>query len=358
MVLTQARPIDQEKVDQLTGQMVQEAGGALSTSLIVIGDRLGLYKALAAAGPLSSTELASRTGTHERYIREWLAAQAAGGLVDYDPASGAYGLTPEQATILADDTSPAFVGGLMEIVAAVIRDAPAVGEAFTSGRGVAWSEHDPDVFEGTERFFQPGYEANIVPVWIPALDGVEAKLTAGATVADIGCGHGLSTILMAQAFPNSTFVGFDSHPGSIDTARSRAKAAGVADRVTFEVATAKTYPGTGYGVVAMFDCLHHMGDAIGAARHVRESLAPDGTWFVVEPLADDRVEANLHPLGRVYYAFSTLVCVPDSLAQEVGIGLGAQAGEARIRDVAMAGGFSRFRRAAEGAINLVFEARP
>jgi SAM-dependent methyltransferase len=302
--------------------------------------------------------LAQRAGTAERYTREWLNAQAAGGYVDYDPDSGRYRLPPEQAVALTDATSPAYLPGFFQVALGSVIDSPKIVEVARSGAGVGWHEHVHDVHEGCERFFRPGYNAHLTAEWLPALEGVVEKLERGALVADIGCGHGASTILMAQAFPESTFVGSDYHGGSIETARSRAQEAGVADRVRFEVEPAAVYGGTGYDLVTTFDCLHDMGDPVGASRHVLGTLKPDGTWMIVEPYAGDRIEDNLNPVGRAYYGFSTLLCTPASLSQEVGLALGAQAGEARIRDVVQAGGFTRFRRAAETPFNLVYEARP
>ena len=347
---------DQTKLDAFIGKVVGDMGAALSAALVVLGDKLGLYKGLATAGPLTPGELASRTNTTERYVREWLNAQAASGYVQYDPASGRYSLTEEQAVALADDASPAHVLGAFQIIQSMFRDEPKITDAFRSGRGVGWHEHDPALFEGTERFFRAGYKANLISSWIPALNGVEPKLKAGARVADVGCGLGASTILMAQAYPKSTFVGFDYHSGSIEAARRRAEAAGVSDRVTFDVASAKDYPGI-YDFVACFDCLHDMGDPVGAAQHVRSTLERDGTWMIVEPFAGDRVEDNINPVGRIFYAASTFICTPGSLAQEVGLGLGAQAGPARLREVITAGGFSHFRVATQTAFNLVLEAR-
>jgi SAM-dependent methyltransferase len=340
------------------GQAVADMGAAVSAPLMIIGDKLGLYSAMAGAGPLTSAEVAERSGAAERYVREWLNNQAAGGYVEYDPESGRYTLPPEQAVALTDEDSPAYLPGFFQIAVGSVLDSPRITDAVRSGEGVGWHDHVHDVHEGCERFFRPGYNANLVTAWLPALDGVVDKLEQGATVADVGCGHGASTILMARTYPNSTFIGSDYHAGSIETARSRAQEAGVADRVTFEVAPAAGYSGKGYDLVTMFDCLHDMGDPAGAARHVRETLADDGTWMIVEPAAGDRVEENLNPVGRAYYGFSTLLCTPASLSQEVGLALGAQAGEARIRDVVEQGGFTRFRRAAETPFNLVFEARP
>src|SRR3989454_129630 len=350
--------IDPEKLHQFVERAVGELGAALNAALVLIGDKLGLYKAMAGAGALTPAELAKKTGTTERYVREWLNAQAAGGYVTYDPATKTYTLPPEQALCLADETSPAYLPGGFQAMVSVVKDEGKIADAFRSGKGVGWHEHDPGLFEGTERFFRPNYAANLVSEWIPALEGVAAKLAAGARVADVGCGHGASTILLAEAYPSSTFVGFDYHEPSISWARKAASRAGVADRVRFEVASSTAYPGKGYDLVAFFDCLHDMGDPVGAAKHVLSTLDRDGTWMIVEPLAGDRVEQNLNPVGRVYYAASTMVCTPASLAQEVGLALGAQAGEARLREVVTAGGFTRFRRATETPFNLVLEARP
>jgi len=353
-----AAPVDVDKLMQFVFRAVDEVGSTLNTALVVMGDRLGLYRALAGAGPLSPAELAGRTGTAERYVREWLNAQAAGGYVEYDADSGRYTLPPEQAVALTDSASPAYLPGFFQIALGSMIDSPKIVDAARTGAGFGWGEHVHDVLEGCERFFRPGYNANLLASWLPALDGVVAKLEHGARVADVGCGHGASTVLMAQAFPKSSFVGSDYHGGSIEVARQRAQEAGVGERVSFEAAPAASYPGTGYDLVTMFDCLHDMGDPIGAARHVHGTLKPDGTWMIVEPLAGDRVEENLNPVGRAFYAFSTLLCTPASLSQEVGLALGAQAGEARIRDVVTAGGFTRFRRVAETPFNAVYEARP
>jgi SAM-dependent methyltransferase len=356
-VKEQEMTIDEGKLHEFLGRFVGDLGATVHAAGVVIGDKLGLYKALAAAGPSTPAGLAERTGTHPRYVAEWLAGQAAGGYVTYDPDGTRYHLTAEQAFALADEDSPAFVPGAFQLACASVRDEPAVTAAFRTGAGVGWHEHNPDVFAGCERFFRPGYVANLVGAWIPALDGVEDKLAASARVADVGCGHGSSTVLMAQAWPASTFVGFDYHPASIEQARKRAAEAGVADRCRFEVASAKDYPGAGYDLVCTFDSLHDMGDPVGGARHVLGSLAKDGTWLIVEPAAGDRLEDNLNPVGRAYYGFSTLLCVPNSLSQEVGTALGAQAGEARLRHVATTAGYSRFRRAAETPFNHVYEAR-
>jgi SAM-dependent methyltransferase len=348
--------VDGDKLMSFVFRAVEEVGATLNSALVVMGDRLGLYRALAGSGGLSPAELADRTGTAERYVREWLGAQAAGGYVAYDPDSGRYTLPPEQTVALTDSTSPAYLPGFFQIALGSVIDSPKVVEAARTGEGLGWHEHVHDVHEGCERFFRPGYNAHLIAEWRPALDGVVAKLERGARVADVGCGHGASTILMAQAFPQSTFVGFDYHDGSIDIARARAAEADVSARTDFQVASASAYSGEGYDLVTMFDCLHDMGDPVGAARHVRETLATDGTWMIVEPNAGDRLEDNLNPVGRAFYGFSTLLCTPASLSQEVGLALGAQAGEARIRDVVQAGGLGRFRRAAETPFNLVFEA--
>jgi SAM-dependent methyltransferase len=356
--IEQPAGVDMEKLTGFVLQAVGDVGATLNTALVVMGDRLGLYRALAGAGPLTPAELAQRTGTAERYVREWLNAQAAGAYLSYDPDSGRYILPPEHAIALTDESSPAFVPGLFQTAFGSLVDSPRITEAAKTGEGMGWHEHNQDVFDGCERSFRPGYNAYLIPEWLPALDGVVAKLEHGAVVADVGCGHGASTIVMAQAFPASTFVGSDYHEGSITTARRKAAEAGVSDRVRFEIAPASSYSGTGYDLVTMFDCLHDMGDPVGAARHVRQSLAADGTWMIVEPLAGDRVEDNLNPLGRTMYGFSTLLCTPASLSQEVGLALGAQAGESRIRDVVTRAGLTRFRRAGETLINAVFEARP
>ena len=350
--------IDQAKLEKFMGQAVGEMGAAMNAALVILGERLGLYKAMAGAGPMTSAELAQKTGTAERYVREWLAAQAAGGYVAYDAQAGRYTLPDEQAFALAVEDGPAYLPGAFQIISAVFKDQPRIAEAFRTGNGVGWHEHDSDLFEGTERFFRPNYAANLVSSWIPALDGVEAKLRVGAKVADVGCGHGASTVLMAQAYPKSQFVGFDYHAPSIENAWKKALDAGVQDRVGFQIAWAKGFPGKGYDLVAFFDCLHDMGDPAGAAAHVRETLAPSGTWMIVEPYAGDRLEENLNPVGRVFYCASTMICTPASRSQEVGLALGAQAGEARIRDVVTGAGFTHFRRAAQTPFNLVFEARP
>jgi SAM-dependent methyltransferase len=349
--------MDEAKLHGFVNKALGDIGSALTASLVVIGDKLGLYRAMADGRPVSSAELASRTETNERSVREWLSAQAASGYVTYDAGSGRYTLPPEHAVALTDEESPACVLGGFQGMTAAMRSEPKVAEAFRNGRGVGWHEHDADLFVGVERFFRPGYNANLIESWIPALDGVQEKLKAGARVADIGCGHGASTVILARAFPRSKFVGFDYHRPSVERARERAAAAGVSDRVRFEVSSAKDFPGN-YDLVACFDCLHDMGDPVGGASHVREALAPDGTWLLVEPRGEDRVEDNLNPLGRLFYSVSTLVCTQASLAQEVGLALGAQAGEARLKEVVTKAGFTRFRRATDAPFNLVLEVRP
>ncbi|MBS0341807.1 MAG: methyltransferase domain-containing protein [Proteobacteria bacterium] len=351
-------PIDEDKLNALQGRLVEEFGALASAPLVILGDRLGLYKAMAGAGPLTADQLSGRVQLRLRYVLEWLNAQAASGFVTYDPEAQTYALSPEAAMVLADDGSPAFMIGGFEVLMAMFMDLDKLQKSFCDGTGLGWHEHHPSLFTGTERFFRAGYNANLEPSWIPALEGVSDKLKAGAKVADVGCGFGASTIVLAQAYPASSFVGYDYHEPSIAGARERAAAAGVADRVTFEVAGAKTYPGRDFDLVAFFDCLHDMGDPVGAARHVRETLAPGGVWMIVEPFANDRIEDNLNPVGRIYYSASTMVCTPCSLSQEVGLGLGAQAGEKRLRAVASEGGFSHFRRATQTPFNLVFEARP
>lgn len=351
-------PINEDRLNAFLHQAIGELGATVNAGLIVIGDRLGLYRAMAGAGPLTSAELADRTGTAERYVREWLNAQAAGGIVEYDPTTKRYELPPEHAMALADENSPAFVAGAFQLATATLKAEPHITDAFRAGAGFGWHEHDHGVFVGCERFFRPGYNANLVSSWLPALTGVEEKLRVGASAADIGCGLGASTRLMAQAYPASRFAGFDYHAESIELARRKTAEAGLEGRARFEVASAADFPGTGYDLITMFDCLHDMGDPVGAARHVRQALAPDGTWMIVEPIAGDRIEDNFNPVGRAYYAFSTMLCTPASLSQDVGLALGAQAGEARIRDVTSAAGFTRFRRAAETPFNAVYEARP
>jgi len=353
-----AQPVNETKLHEFMMKAVGEMGAAMNAALILVGDKLGIYKAMAGAGPMTSEEIAVKTKTHERYVREWLAAQSAGGFITYDSSTKKYTLPPEQALALADENSPVFLPGFFEIVSACIKDEPKVTEAFRTGKGLGWHEHDHCLFAGTERFFRPNYRAHLIGEWIPALGDVDSRLKAGAKVADVGCGLGTSTILMAQAYPKSTFVGFDYHPASIEMARNAAGKAGLSERVKFEVAPAKEYPGEGYQLVAFFDCLHDMGDPEGAARHVRKTLDPGGAWMIVEPFANDKLEDNLNPIGRVFYAASTMLCTPASLSQEVGLGLGAQAGEGRLSKILKSAGFTRVRRAAETPFNVVLEARP
>jgi 2-polyprenyl-3-methyl-5-hydroxy-6-metoxy-1,4-benzoquinol methylase len=350
--------MNSQKLDELLGRAVVDFGATFNAALVRIGDKLGLYKSLVSGGPQTPSELAERTNTAERYVREWLNAQAAGGYVSYDKITRRYSLSEEQAFALADETSPAFLPGAFQLALAAVRIENRLTDAFRSGAGIGWHEHHHDLFQGTERFFRPNYAGNLVSTWIPALDGVGAKLREGASVADVGCGCGASTILMAKAYPNSQFVGFDYHGGSIEAAGERADYAGVSGWVRFEVAMAKEYPGTGYDFVTFFDCLHDLGDPAGAAAHVLRTLKKDGIWMIVEPFAEDTVEENLNPIGRAFYSASTLLCTPASRSQEVGLALGAQAGEKRIREVVLQGGFTRFRRACQTPFNLVYEARP
>ncbi len=347
--------LDESKLNQHLERILSDIGAAMSASLVVIGDKLGLYKALAGSGSISPAELAKKTGTQERYVREWLNNQAAGGYVTYHAKTKTFSLTPEQAHLLADESSTHFMPGAFEIIASTARDEPRIADRFITGGGMAWGDHDPGLYHGTERFFRPNYSANLVNSWIPALDGVEARLTKGIAVADTGCGHGASTVLMAKAYPKSSFVGYDYHAPSIKIARERAQAAGVADRVRFEVGKADEFPGT-YDFVTSFDCLHDMADPLGAVRHTKKALSDGGTWMIVEPQAGDDLADNLNPVGRVYYAASTMVCVPCSLAGN-GPALGAQAGEKKIREVVTQGGFKQVRRAAETPFNMVLEAR-
>jgi 2-polyprenyl-3-methyl-5-hydroxy-6-metoxy-1,4-benzoquinol methylase len=351
------REPNQEKLDALLGQMVGDIGAITTGAAVLLGDRLGLFKAMSGGGNVTAGELAKRTGTQERLVREWLSAQAAAGYVEYDEAADSFYLSPEQEVVFTAEDSPAYMAGAFEVVSALWLDEEKVRNAFRSGKGLGWHEHSACLFRGTERFFRPGYNANLLESWLPALEDVVEKLERGADVADVGCGHGTSTVLMAKAFPRSRFTGFDYHAPSIERAREAAKEESVSDNTRFEVASAKAYPGN-YDFVAFFDCLHDMGDPAGAAKHVRQSLKDDGTWMIVEPFAHDHLAGNLNPVGRIYYAASTFVCTPASLSQEVGLGLGAQAGEARLRDVVTSGGFSRFRRATETPFNMVLEARP
>jgi SAM-dependent methyltransferase len=348
--------VDEKKLDEFVGRFVSDLGGAGAAGNVVLGHRLGLYRALA-QGSATPEELAGRVECHPRYVAEWLRGQAAGGYVTYDPATERYALSDEQAFALCDPDGPLYAPGAFLLALGALRAEPQIVEAFRSGAGYGWHEHDEDVFIGCELFFRSGYLANLITAWVPALDGVEAKLAAGARVADIGCGLGASSVLLAQGYPATTIVASDYHQGSIELARKRAVDAGVADRVTFEVASAQTFSGRGYDLVTSFDCLHDMGDPLGAARHVREAMAPDGTWMIVEPAAGDRVEDNLTPVGRLFYSFSTFLCIPNGLSQPGGYALGAQAGEAAIRRVVTDAGFTRFRRASSTPFNHVYEAR-
>jgi 2-polyprenyl-3-methyl-5-hydroxy-6-metoxy-1,4-benzoquinol methylase len=350
--------LDSQKLDALLNKGLVDFGATFHAALVSIGDKLGLYKALAKGGPMTPAQLAEQTKTNERYILEWLSAQAAGGYVTYDPSTKKFSLSEEQIFTMADENSPAFLPGAFQVALAATRSVKQITERFRSGEGFGWHEHDTELFEGTERFFRPGYAMNLVNSWIPSLDGVDAKLRAGIHVADVGCGLGASTILMAQAYPKSTFVGFDYHQGSLDAATDRAKKAGVTDRVKFAAAKAKDFPCADYDFVTFFDCLHDMGDPAGAAKHVHKSLKKDGTWMIVEPFAYEKLEDNINPVGRIFYSASTLLCTPCSKSQEVGLALGAQAGETRMRDVVKLGGFTRFRRATQTPFNLVYEARP
>lgn len=350
-------PADEARLHEFMGKMVGDWGAAMSGALVMLGDQLGLYKALAEAGPMPPETLAEQTGTTPRYIREWLSAQAASGYVQYDKESGEFSMTAEQIAALADEDSPVFATGVYDLIASVYMDEPKIAEAFRKGNGVGWHEHSACLFRGTERFFRPGYAGHLVQEWIPALEGVEDKLKRGAKAADIGCGHGASTLIMAKAYPKSRFVGFDYHEASIQRAREAAKEAGVAN-AEFRTASAKEFDGEDYDLIACFDCLHDMGDPVGASKHIREALAEDGTFMMVEPFANDDLADNLNPVGRIFYSASTMICTPASMSQEVGLGLGAQAGEGRLRKVTEEAGFTRFRRAAETPFNLVLEARP
>jgi SAM-dependent methyltransferase len=350
--------IDEAKLEQFLGQAVTDLGAAMNGVLVMIGGQLGLWKAMAGAGPLTSAEIAERSGVAERYVREWASAQAASGYLEYDATADAFTLPPEQAVAFADENSPAYMLGGYHVISSAYKDREKIAQRFEKGEGFGWHEHDHELFFGTEQFFRPGYRTHLVPEWIPALDGVEERLRQGGRVADIGCGHGISTVLIAQAFPNATVHGFDYHPESIERASEIAEAEGVAENTEFAVASAKEFGDGPYDLVCFFDCLHDMGDPVGALAHTREVLADDGTVMLVEPFAADTLTENLNPVGRVYYAASTLVCTPSSLDQEVGLALGAQAGEARLAEVAREAGFTRFRRATETPFNLILEARP
>ncbi|GGR72463.1 SAM-dependent methyltransferase [Nocardioides luteus] len=350
--------IDTDRLMAFVMRAVDEVGSTLGCALVRMGDELGYYRDLADHGPTTAEELAYRTETALPYAREWLSAEAAGGIIDFDATTARFTLPPEHAVALTDASSPAYLPGFFQIALGTVRDAHQVIEAARDASGVGWHEHNGDVHAGCERFFRPGYAANLVTEWLPALDGVVPKLEAGARVADVGCGHGASTVLMASAFPESVVTGSDYHAGSVATARERAAEAGVGERTVFEVASAAEFSGDGYDLVTMFDCLHDMGDPVGAARHVRSVIAPDGTWMIVEPAAGDHLDDNLNPIGRAYYGFSTLLCTPASLSQPVGVALGTQAGPARIRGVVTTAGFTRFRIAAQTPFNNVFEVRP
>lgn len=349
--------LNEEKLNAFLGKMVTEMGAAANGALIIMGDKLGLYKALAANGAMTSEQLAEKTATTERYVREWLSAQAASEYIEYDAESDSFSMTPEQTAVFGDEESPVLMTGAFYAVSSMYHDEPKIEHAFRSGEGVSWGDHDGCLFCGTEKFFRPSYKANLVSTWIPALDGVEEKLHKGAKVADVGCGHGVSTVVMAKAFPKSEFIGYDFHDASLEHASALAKEEGV-NNISFKMASAKTFPANGYDLVTFFDCLHDMGDPVGACAHVLKALKPDGTCMIVEPFANDTLQENLNPVGRAYYAFSTMICTPSSISQEVGLGLGAQAGEKRLKEVVTSGGFSHFRRAAETPFNLILEARP
>jgi SAM-dependent methyltransferase len=350
--------VDEARLEEFLGQAVTDMGAALNGVLVMLGGELGLWKALAGAGRLTAAEIAERSGVRERYVREWAAAQAASGYLEFDPEANTFELPPEQAMALADEESPVYMAGGYHLISAAYKDRPQLAERLRSGAGLGWHEHDSEQFIGTEQFFRPGYRAHIVSQWIPALEGIEHKLRRGGRVADVGCGHGVSTALIAKAYPQSQVFGFDYHDASIERARRVAAADGVTANTEFATASAKDFPGRDYDLVCFFDCLHDMGDPVGALRHAREALADDGTVMLVEPYANDSLAENLNPVGRIYYAASTLICTPSSLDQEVGLALGAQAGERRLREVAHEAGFTRFRRATETPFNLVLEARP
>jgi len=346
---------DEAKLEALAGKVVGDVAGAMGVLLAYIGDQAGVYVALEEAGPCSAETLAKKLGLNSKYVHEWLASNAANGYVTHHTENDQFSLTPEQAVVFAREGNPACLQGFFQSVVAQYETHEKAVNTFRSGRGRPWGDHSTCTFCGTDRFFRPGYEANLLEAWIPALVGVDAKLKRGAKVADIGCGHGSSTILMARAFPNSTFHGFDFHAPSVEQARRQAKEAGVTN-VEFHVTSAKEIPGTGFDFACIFDALHDMGDPVGAAAHIRQTLKPDGTFMMVEPLAGDTVAENLHPLGACYYAFSTVLCTPASLAQEVGLGLGTQAGQKRLTKVLNEAGFPKVRRAAETATNMVLEA--
>jgi ubiquinone/menaquinone biosynthesis C-methylase UbiE len=349
--------IDETKLNEMLHRFVGDLGATVAAGNVVVGHRLGLYRELAQEAG-TSDDLARRANCDPRYVAEWLRGQAAGGYVEYDAAKETYSLSEEQAFILADPNGAVYAPGAFVLALGTLRAEPRVTEAFRTGDGIGWHEQDRDVFVGCEQFFRPGYIANLVPSWIRSLDGVEEKLRRGVKVADLGCGLGASTILLAERYPNSQVTGCDYHDGSIELARKRAAEAGVVERISFDVASAQTFGGSGYDLVTTFDCLHDMGDPLGAATHIRNALAPDGTWMIVEPVAGDTVADNLNPVGRVYYNFSTFLCVPNALSQAGGYSLGAQAGERAIADVVAKAGFTRFRRVADTPFNLVYEARP
>lgn len=350
--------VNEQKLNDFVQQVFIDLAASASASMVILGNKLGLYRGMAGAGPLTSTELAERTDCSERYVREWLNSQAAAGYVEYHPDSARYELTPEQAMVLADGDSPVFMPNAWEVTATMLMDEDKAIHAFRTGEGVAWNDHSDRLFCGTASFFRNGYRANLVQNWLPALEGVVDRLQAGGTVADVGCGYGHSTILMAQAFPEAKFVGYDYHEESIEAAKRNAEAAGVADRVVFQASRAKDYPGRDFDLICFFDALHDMGDPVGAAAHARQSLKPDGTLMLVEPFASDRPEENFNPVGRMYYSASTTLCCAHSLSEEVGLALGAQAGEQRLGEVLREAGFTRFRRATETPFNLILEARP
>lgn len=356
MATSMSTEINEEKMHAFLGKVVGDFGASLSSSLAYLGQKLGLYDAMVTAGSVTPAELAQQTNTNERYVREWLVNQAAGGYVDYDSATGRYGLAPEQAAALTDQDSPFFVGGGFFVIKAMTQAVERIESHFRNGGGMFWGEHHPDLFIGTERFFRPGYSAHLIASWIPSLTGIEEKLKTGAKVADVGCGHGASTIIMARAYPDSEFWAFDNHELSIKSAKERANAAGVADRIRFEVANAQSLPDNQYTLITFFDCLHDMGDPVGACKRAAEVLAPDGSVLIVEPMAGNSIEENFNPIGRTFAGASTLCCTSNSLASD-GPALGAVATEASIRDTVLAGGFKEFRRAAETPFNRVFEAR-
>jgi SAM-dependent methyltransferase len=350
--------VDETKLNQFIGQMLGDLGGALSVPLVRIGDRLGLYKALHANGPMTSSELAREANIAERYAREWLSHQAASGYVAFDATTDTFTLPPEQAMVFAEPDSPVYLQGGFDLAATMMENQALLEPAFRSGEGVGWGEQSQCLFCAAGRFFRPGYHNSLVNSWLPALDGVAARLEQGAAVADVGCGHGFSTVIMAKAFPNSTFTGYDFHPKSVEQARVHAEQHGVTANTRFEVALASEFPARDLDLVTFFDCLHDMGDPVGAARHVRQALKPDGRWMIVEPAAGDRLEDNLNPVSRLYYAASTMICVPTSLDQPVGAALGAQAGLKKLSAVISEGGFSSVRKATETPFNIILEARP